>query len=621
MRSIPFMREETRMKKKTDNTQKEVQGQAQEKKSGKMKNTQSLKFKMTMLTLIPILSISAVLLLFSAKNIRSGMEKEELDSLKGICVALDAGYSSIDGDYKLGDDGDLYKGDFDITKNTDTLDAYVSGTDEAVTIFYGDTRMATTIVNPETGKRGTGTKASDAVIEAVLKNGQDFSSTKVQILGENYHVYYKPIKDASGNVIGMYFAGKPSADITKYINSRISIVIAAALAMTLFFFFLCLIVVKKMAQAVGSSKDVVSEFTSGNLTMEIPERALKREDEIGQIVRTIKKLQDHLSTTMKEIRAAADQLAQQSTEIKETSTQTNSTSGEIAKAVEDIAKGATSQADQVNEAVSGMDEVGSMIDSITEELKNLVSNADEMNKAGNEETDIIGQLSDSNDKTMSALKKIEDQVNTTNESAQQISEAVSIITSIAEETNLLSLNATIEAARAGEQGRGFAVVASQIQKLAEQSNESAESIEKIIEHLLDESGKTVDVMKDVKAIAEEQQEKLKKTSEQGALVVDDIDKAKANIVNINEYAVKCDNGKNKVSEVIENLSAISEENAAACEETTASMQELNATMAMIEEASNKLSSLSATLNEEISYFKIESIQNTIEETVESNIKA
>lgn len=618
MRSISFMREETRMKKKTDNTQNEALGETQVKNSGKMKKTQSLKFKMTMLTLIPILLISAVLLLFSSTNIREGMEKEELDSLKGICVALDAGYSSIDGDYKLGDDGDLYKGDFDITKNTDTLDAYVSGTDEAVTIFYGDTRMATTIVNPETGKRGTGTKASDAVIETVLKNGQDFSSKKVQILGENYHVYYKPIKDASGNVIGMFFAGKPSADITKYINSRILIVIAASSAMTIFFFFICLFIVKKMAAAVVSSKDVVSELTSGNLTMKIPEKALDREDEIGQIVRTIKKLQDHLSTTMKEIRDAADQLAQQSTELKDTSTQTNSTSGEIAKAVEDIAKGATSQADQVSDAAANMENVGKMIDSITEELNKLVTNADEMNKAGNEETDIISQLSDSNERTMKALEKIEAQVNTTNESAQQISEAVAIITSIAEETNLLSLNATIEAARAGEQGRGFAVVASQIQKLAEQSNQSAESIESIIEHLLDESGKTVEVMKDVKTIASEQKSKLVETSEHGALVVADIDKAKTNIGHINEYAVECDNGKNKVTDIIEGLSAISEENAAACEETTASMQELNATMAMMEEASNKLASLSETLNSEISYFRFDNIASTAEEIVKED---
>ena len=580
-----------------------------------------IKGQLVMLTLLPIVIISVVFLIIAGESIRSGMNSEALESLKNMCKAVSAGYNNMGGEFKLGDDGDLYKGDFDVTKSEDALDAFVDDVNTEVTIFYGDTRMATTIVDPSTGKRGVGTKASDAVIEAVLKNGQDYSSKKVTILGENYYVYYEPMKDSSGQVVGMFFAGKPSKDITKFINQKIIVLIICSLALSIVFFMICLTVAQKMSKAVVSSKDVVSQISSGNLAMKIPEKAAQRNDEIGMIVRTIKQLQEHLMTTMSQVRDAADSLAQQSKDLKETAASTNSTSGEIAKAVEDIAKGATSQADQVNEAVSGMDEVGSMIDSITEELKNLVSNADEMNKAGNEETDIIGQLSDSNDKTMSALKKIEDQVNTTNESAQQISEAVSIITSIAEETNLLSLNATIEAARAGEQGRGFAVVASQIQKLAEQSNESAESIEKIIEHLLDESGKTVDVMKDVKAIAEEQQEKLKKTSEQGALVVDDIDKAKANIVNINEYAVKCDNGKNKVSEVIENLSAISEENAAACEETTASMQELNATMAMIEEASNKLSSLSATLNEEISYFKFESIQNTIEETVESNIKA
>lgn len=587
------------------------------KNTEKSDTFRGIKCQLIMLTLIPIAVISVIFLIIAGESIRSGMKNEAIDSLKNMCLALSAGYDNMDGEFKVGDDGDLYKGDFDITKNESNLDAFVDGVDTEVTVFYGDTRMATTIVDPSTGKRGVGTKASDAVIEAVLKNGQDYSSTKVSILGENYYVYYHPMKDSTGKVVGMFFAGKPSKDITKYINERIIALIISSIILSLIFVAICVVVARKMSKAVTSSKDVVSEISNGNLSMNIPEKAAQRSDEIGMIVRTIKQLQEQLKTTMMQVRDAADSLAQQSADLKETAASTNSTSGEIAKAVEDIAKGATSQAEQVSEAASSMDKVGTMIDNITEEIKALVSNADEMNKAGNEETEIIGQLSISNDKTMSALKKIENQVNTTNESAQQISEAVSIITSIAEETNLLSLNATIEAARAGEQGRGFAVVASQIQKLAEQSNESAESIEKIIEHLLDESGKTVDVMKDVKAIAEEQQNKLKETSDHSALVVDDIGKAKINIGNINGYAVQCDEGKNKVSEIIENLSAISEENAAACEETTASMQELNATMAMMEEASNKLSALSETLNGEISYFQFDTIKNTIVETAEA----
>ena len=60
---------------------------------------------------------------------------------------------------------------------------------------------------------------------------------------------------------------------------------------------------------------------------------------------------------------------------------------------------------------------------------------------------------------------------------KKIHEATAFITSIAEETNLLSLNASIEAARAGESGRGFGVVADQIKKLSEQSNESSKEIE------------------------------------------------------------------------------------------------------------------------------------------------
>lgn len=105
----------------------------------------------------------------------------------------------------------------------------------------------------------------------------------------------------------------------------------------------------------------------------------------------------------------------------------------------------------------------------------------------------------------------------------KIRAAVDLITSIAEETNLLSLNASIEAARAGEQGRGFAVVAGQIQKLAEQSNESAGSIADIIGELLKDSENSVHIMEEVQEIMNEQQEKLQATRRQFMEVGDGIE--------------------------------------------------------------------------------------------------
>ena len=104
------------------------------------------------------------------------------------------------------------------------------------------------------------------------------------------------------------------------------------------------------------------------------------------------------------------------------------------------------------------------------------------------------ELDSINLQTKDAIAMISEQTDDTNKSALEINEAISIISSIAEETNLLSLNASIEAARAGEQGKGFAVVAAQIQKLAEQSNDATDKISLIVKTLIDDSEKAVETM-------------------------------------------------------------------------------------------------------------------------------
>ena len=228
----------------------------------------------------------------------------------------------------------------------------------------------------------------------------------------------------------------------------------------------------------------------------------------------------------------------------------------------------------------------------------------DMKKTGDEASTIMNELSVSNDHTMGAIERISEQITETNDSANKISEAIQIITSIAEETNLLSLNASIEAARAGEQGKGFAVVANQIQKLAEQSNESALKIAETVTALMEDSENTVVVMGEVKEIVDEQKDKLELTKKQFNFVHKGIEDSRSETELIKEQTEICDNGRKKVVDVISNLSAISEENAASTQETTASMQELNATINLWAESSSNLLDLSEDLKKHVNFFHV-----------------
>ena len=227
-----------------------------------------------------------------------------------------------------------------------------------------------------------------------------------------------------------------------------------------------------------------------------------------------------------------------------------------------------------------------------------------MRSAGEQAMEILGALGEVNQQTKDAIAVIAKQTDVTNESAMKIKTAVDIITDIAEETNLLSLNASIEAARAGEQGRGFAVVAGQIQKLAEQSNESAQQITSIIELLIQETQRSVQTMADVKAVIEKQDENVTLTEKAFGDVEQGIALSIEGIRAIARQTKELDESRVKVVDVVQNLTAIAEENAASTEETSASATEMSAIMESIDGNARNLNEVADQLHETISKFKI-----------------
>lgn len=565
----------------------------------------SLSLKIVLISVFPVVLISIVLAIVGISNIRAGMQQEVMKGLEVQLESLETYVESRDsGDYSLDSENNLLKGTYNITADEENLDKMVENTGLGVTLFYDKTRRATTLTDAKSGERLVGTDASDEVYNTVVKEGKTFESYDVVINDQDYFAYYAPLKNSDGTVVGMFFAGSPQADVNKVINSNVIILFSVAVVATIIIVIVVAIVVIAIRKAIFSTSDTIQKLADGHLNAEVDAKLLRRNDELGDIAREVDTLQRRLAEVMSNVHKATEVLMNSGKDLASMASQTSATADEIGHAVEDISKGAVSQAEEIETASSNIEEMGGVIGKIVDRVSVLDSTSTEMKTAGDSSSNIIQELSQSNDRTMNAIQRIGEQVDATNESANMISEAIQLITSIAEETNLLSLNASIEAARAGEQGKGFAVVANQIQKLAEQSNESAQKVGEIIANLLKDSEKTVEVMNEVRVIVNEQQDKLNQTKNQFSHVQSGINSSREETSDIKDQTGVCDNARVKVVDVISNLSAISQQNAAATEETTASMQELNATINLLAESAGHLTELSSTLEEQISFFKL-----------------
>ncbi|MBQ2801372.1 MAG: methyl-accepting chemotaxis protein [Lachnospiraceae bacterium] len=561
-----------------------------------------LALKLIALSLLPVIILGVCLTVYTINMLQKSMQSEIQNGLKSTATALAGCYVAIPGDFATNENGEVVKGDMVITGDYTVVDYIKEQSAVEATLFYQDTRTVTSLKNGS--ERNVGTKAADSVVEEVLTKGNDYFDTKLEISGEKYYAYYVPIKSSDGSVVGMAFAGKPQAEVNRIIMSSCVSVFGVTVVIILIAMVVAIIMSLSIIKALKHAMEVLRKVSAGDLTGAIDSKTRVRKDEIGEIVERVDELKDSLKNVISNIQESSATLSESAHSLDMVAARTSGITEGIGGAINEIAVGATTQANETDIAAKDVEKMGEMIQHVVDSASQLNQNAANMDRAGQEATDIIGELNESNNKTIDAVERIGKQTKTTNDSAQQIKQAVSLISSIAEETNLLSLNASIEAARAGEQGRGFAVVASQIQKLAEQSNSSAQHIEEIITELLMDSEKTVEIMGDVTNIVAEQQEKLDATKSKFEEVRSEISTSLNGITQIQSKTDALDEARVKIVEVITNLSAISEENAASAEETTASTEELNATVAELATSAKMLEDMAASLEEQIRIFKI-----------------
>ncbi len=390
------------------------------------------------------------------------------------------------------------------------------------------------------------------------------------------------------------------AEVLKPIQGIIITCIIAVLAI-----IIGLLYAQRVTGPIKTITGMVNRFADMDFTKDEKEDILsKRNDETGDMSRSIKKMREQMEKMILDIRQRSEELFATSDVLSKDSEETYEMVIQVEKAVSEIAEGATSQAGETQKATESVITIGNMVEETASEAGRLHDNTDVIKNLGSEANSTLADLTEINRKTKEAIEIISRQTNTTNESALKIREATALITSIATETNLLSLNASIEAARAGEQGRGFAVVASQIQKLAEQSNESAKTIEHIVSALINDSEKAVHTMEEVKDVMEEQNTKVDKAGEIFEDVLRGIEVTIKGITTISDYTTKMDTARVNVVDVVQNLTAIAEENAAATEETSASATEVNNIIGNISDKAKDVHNIAENLHDTVEVFKI-----------------
>lgn len=571
-----------------------------------MKEEKILSIKWTLLgmSIIPLVIVCALITVISTNTIKSGMISKAMGGLKTTIIAVEAGLNAINEEsFYLDENNNLWKGDCNLTENEDLIDSFTEGVDTDIALFWGSTRRATSLLDSTTGERILGTTISDDFVNDVL-NGGEYSSSNVSVNGENYYAYYRPLKNPDGQIVGMIFAGEPSASVDSRLQLSVFMVELIAIIGTLVVAIVCFILARKIAKAIIQTGEAVQSLTKGDLKVEVSPAIQKRKDELGVMGRGVENLIKELRTTIGSIQEAAEQVLQSGDSLETTAEQTSQTADDISLAVEEISKGAVSQAQDVENVTREIAQMGALIELIAKNIGGLRDAASEIRVAGEESSAIMKELSISSDMTEEAVQKVAKNVEATDDSVMQITEAVNLITAIASQTNLLSLNASIEAARAGEAGKGFAVVATEIQHLSEESSNSANRITEIVNKLSEDSRNSMEVMKEVKTKLGEQKEKLNETRQKFEAVNAGIIKSGEDTEEIHEEAMSCDAARQRMVDMVQSLSAISEENAASTEETTASMEELNATMNLLAESAKKLKELAVHLEENTSFFQM-----------------
>lgn len=415
--------------------------------------------------------------------------------------------------------------------------------------------------------------------------------------GSDRQLYFKKMP-STGWIVGLSI----SKDIAfrEYYSTRNRLIITVAIILVVAM-LLAIWAANSFIKPIRKLQVNVKRVAEGDLTTRVD---IKGKDEIASLGTDFNIMSDNLSHLLRKVADTAADVSSASHDMHQHAKNTGTIASQISSAVQELAQGASDQAEAVYSGSEKLTHMTGSINQIGESVKRTqtaVLETDSAVLAGYETAERQAKLAAESRQTTTAAGEAVDSLALKTQDIERLAEAIH---DIAAQTNLLALNASIEAARAGEHGRGFAVVAGEVRKLAEQAGSSSDSIMNKLEDIKIAGLRSAEEMKKALAVTVEQEhaaiatkqafESIRGASEHMLTQIEDVSVA-ADHLRVNA---------GHISDVISSVVAVSEQSAASTEEVASSVQEQGHAMSNIADLSSKLDSHADLLLEEVKRFKL-----------------
>ena len=430
--------------------------------------------------------------------------------------------------------------------------------------------------------------------------GDGYFEEGVVIEGKPYYAYCMPI-EVNGEITGVAFAGELQENVTGQIDGIVKTFVAIAVVLVIVCSVLAILCGIGLVKSFKSLQSSIGELAQGSLVKQKTRKSMIKE--MSNLLGATDSMQENLSETIGKVKDNSRKLADDISEVTELSQSSAVRAEQITTAMGDLSSSTLGMAENVQDISVQMLEIGNCVNDISENVEHLYESSEAILKTNNEAKSDMNIIMENSKKSVDAVNDITEQINQTNSSIAEIDQAVQLILSISQQTNLLSLNASIEAARAGAHGRGFAVVAEEIRNLSEQSAEGAEMIKNLAGTITEKSQKSVELAGSVNKLILLEQEGISKTQKKYEELSREIDQS---VVEIRSIADKTDNltdYKEKVIENVQDLSAISQQTAASSEEVSANIEEIISEVQKVSENCVIMNDMAKELDEAVSYFR------------------